>query len=290
MPLTSGPTPGSIRDLTRVGTKLFFTVSTPCAPSPCYGESVRLWKTDGTVGGTRRVSSKDFGLGYSSLTAVGNTLYLVYESSQLWASDGTAAGTRRVRTISSYDPLDNVTSAGGRLFFSANPYDSGADDGVPQLWTSDGTKAGTKPLGTFATGRRLGEVTAVGSSVYFAADDGTNGCCGYQLWRSDGSVVGTTKVSDKFFGPSSSGYPYSANPSGLTNFGGTLYFAAQDAADTASGMELWTSDGTDGGTIQISDIDPNGSSSPSSLLKAGDSLYFTADDGEHGAELWQYTP
>ena len=52
-------------------------------------------------------------------------------------------------------------------------------------------------------------------------------------------------------------------------------------------MELWTSDGTTGGTRLVQDINPGpGSSTPENFIVAGGCLYFSATDGEHGFELW----
>ena len=51
----------------------------------------------------------------------------------------------------------------------------------------------------------------------------------------------------------------SATLGGLTNFNNTLYFAPDDGIN---GVELWTSDGTDAGTVMVKDI------------KAGDAKQF----------------
>ena len=86
-------------------------------------------------------------------------------------------------------------------------------------------------------------------------------------------------------GPSS--WPYS-----LTAVGNTLYFAATDGIN---GIELWKSDGTDGGTVMVRDIYSGGpssnpnylSSNPNYLTAVGNTLYFRADDGINGTELWK---
>ncbi len=72
------------------------------------------------------------------------------------------------------------------------------------------------------------------------------------FWKSDGSSTGTVLVKDITPGSSTSG---SANvgPTFLTNVNGSLYFTAWD---TVSGQELWKSDGTAAGTVQVMDINP----------------------------------
>ncbi|MET1042402.1 MAG: ELWxxDGT repeat protein, partial [Acidimicrobiales bacterium] len=66
---------------------------------------------------------------------------------------------------------------------------------------------------------------------------------------------------------------------------GTLFFSADDGTN---GSELWTSDGTEVGTVLVEDIHPGDySSDPSSLTAHAGTLFFTARDGTHGSELWK---
>jgi len=69
--------------------------------------------------------------------------------------------------------------------------------------------------------------------------------------------------------------------------GGTLYFAADDGIH---GFELWKTDGSEGGTQRMTDINASGHSYPTSVTNVGGTLYFDATDGVHGYQLWSYTP
>ena len=71
-------------------------------------------------------------------------------------------------------------------------------------------------------------------------------------------------------------------PALLTNANGTLYFAAQD---NHGHLELWKSDGTVAGTVQVPSEIP--SSSPSYLENVNGTLYFYTSDGTAPTQLWQ---
>src|SRR5580765_1197602 len=87
------------------------------------------------------------------------------------------------------------------------------------------------------------ELTALNGVLYFVANDSVHG---NELWRSDGTVTGTTLVSDIFPGS------FSANPTHLTNVNGVLYFVSY--ADTQGGYAIWRSDGTTAGTTKVKTI------------------------------------
>ncbi len=88
----------------------------------------------------------------------------------------------------------------------------------------------------------ISELTPFADVLYFTANDVSHGA---ELWRSDGTDIGTQEVADIF--PGSNG----SVPKYLTNFGGVLYFIANDGV---TGKELWKSDGTSVGTMQIIDL------------------------------------
>jgi ELWxxDGT repeat protein len=65
---------------------------------------------------------------------------------------------------------------------------------------------------------------------------------------------------------------------------GRVYFAADDGT---AGRELWTSDGTTGGTAMVADLvaGPNGSA-PSAIFADASRLFFAATGLNLGSELW----
>ena len=96
---------------------------------------------------------------------------------------------------------------------------------------------------------------ATGTVVYFIATTVTEG---EELWKSDGTAVGSVFVKDIYAGINGS------TPQYLTNVNGVLYFTADNGFN---GRELWKSDGTAAGTVLVKDIYTGiNSSNPQSLI------------------------
>jgi ELWxxDGT repeat protein len=74
-------------------------------------------------------------------------------------------------------------------------------------------------------------------------------------------------------------------PGSMAAFDGAVFFAADNGVN---GIELWTSDGTEAGTVMVRDIAPGSAhGGPAGLTAVGRFLLFSAVDGEHGRELWR---
>lgn len=164
-------------------------------------------------------------------------------------------------------------------------------------------------------------MTVLGSNVFFSANDGING---RELWKTDGTNVGTTLYLDLNAGSSNSNpeqlkvlgsfltftaqHPTlgkelfktngtgsltlikdiniagDSNPSNITVVGSDLYFSASNGT---VGQELWKSNGTSLGTLMIKDINPSGDSNASRFTEMGSTVFFVATDGTNGVELWK---
>ncbi|HEV2720664.1 MAG TPA: ELWxxDGT repeat protein, partial [Thermoanaerobaculia bacterium] len=76
----------------------------------------------------------------------------------------------------------------------------------------------------------------------------------------------------------------SSSPAEFAALGDKIFFVA---TTDAAGTELWSTDGTSGGTKLVADIVAgSGSSSPSLLRAVNGVLLFNARDVNHGIELW----
>src|SRR5262249_29871518 len=108
-------------------------------------------------------------------------------------------------------------------------------------------------------------LVVINGETYFSADDGVHGV---ELWKSDGSGIGTVMLKDIAPGSDSS------SPFNLTNVNGRLFFEANFVY--FEGSELWTSDGTPEGTVRLK------TRSFGNLTDVNGTLFFTADYG-----LWK---
>ncbi|MFM9073266.1 MAG: ELWxxDGT repeat protein, partial [Cyanobium sp.] len=140
--------------------------------------------------------------------------------------------------------------------------------------------------------RGPGHLTPVGArALYFSANDGS---CGYELWRSDGTTAGTSRVLDINPGAASS------NPKDLISRGHILYFTA---SDSVNGRQLWATDTLSNTTTPLTSRGMFGPSTQffvqdrgndPNLAIAGETLflsaYFSDSSGStpviSGYELW----
>lgn len=229
-----------------------------------------LWVTLGTDATTTNLGP--FGGSANSIQELqnyNNKIYFAYDDGvhgqEPWVSDGTIAGTKILKDINpgitrSYP--QNFTVANNKLFFIAN-WTNG-------LYVTDGTEANTIVLkSNIVRSFQLEKAMAVlNNFVYFTSDDGTGS--GYGLWKSDGTVAGTTLVQA------------GVNVAGLVH----PYPILNNKMYLSVNNELWVTDGTDAGTHIVKDIYPSGNANPQNFIVYHNHIYFTAKDDTHGEELW----
>ena len=176
----------------------------------------------------------------------------------------------------------------------------GAEDNVP---ANAAFASGVDPFPYLARGRSSPGGTGP-KPDYFLSDPSLPGAVrknlggGAELWRTDGTTAGTTRIEDLEPGPSGS------FPAHLQSFHDYLYFAA---GTTEHGVELWRTlgfiDGAEeygsaelvsaGGAGAVGEqggIFPGpDSSSPQFLTPAGNFLFMAATDPYRGREAWVVT-
>lgn len=276
------PSHGAIYDMVFIDSLLYFRAS-----DGIVGQE--LWISDGTSDGTFPIDLED-GSGSSSpreFTKSGDMVYFQAKTQssgfELWRTDGTPGGTELLELApgeASSSPT-NLFAHNDTLYMNA----------FQTLYKSDGTVAGTIPVdpleGTESS--MLNEddqypflLGGANNLFFFQANDGIHY---FELWKSDGTPEGTGMVEDIFTNEDTY---LNERPRILNAIEGDslLYFVANHPY---YGVELWKSDGTEGGTSIVKDINPGaagGVQNYFAVTNAGAKLLFFANDGVNGLEIW----
>jgi ELWxxDGT repeat protein len=161
--------------LTNVNGTLFFVAND--------GTGNHLWKSDGTTGGTVKVTTTFLNPSY--LVNYNNTLYFS-DNGRLCKSDGTNLGTVAVTPSAG---IVKLTVAGNTLYFL------GVDSNGYELWKSDGTTAGTALVKDIFVGS-AGQVSSqvqlsnINGTLYFNPLDGI----GNFIYKTNGTLAGTIRA------------------------------------------------------------------------------------------------
>lgn len=226
--------------------------------------SPELWRTDGTIPGTIRLTATHPEVPLFGDTLVGDKFFFLDTNTntrtgvQWWVTDGTNNGTHEL-------PVVNVPSRGsnpshlvnrnGRLLFFTQDFPSATSAGTlypfpAMLWSSDGTEAGTIPLASFTESRIFDEQP---QNSFLSSDGILYFSAGGQLWRSDGTPSGTSQVTHINQPPDTFPLPTGLDPNDFVELNHTLYFFGTDGVH---GYQLWRSDGTETGTVPVTNVDP----------------------------------
>lgn len=245
-------------------------------------DGVELWNTDGTDTGTEMVSDIN-----PSASSQPMDMYNLSDTLIFVANDGNGFELWRSNGISA-TMIQDIQPPGADTVHISGIYNNyvyfGADNGTTgvELWKTDGTTANTSLVKDINLGAGLSSdplwFESYNGAMYFGSHTSTN----YQwsLFKTDGSVGNATELKS---GGGASDFTVSFEHG--RKAGGYLYFSGYTSAD---GNELWRSDGTPGGTVEVKDINPGAvESAPTNMIEMGTLLIFVADDGVNGRELWK---
>ncbi len=256
-----GGVTSNLRTFVSANGTLFFTVDVEM--------ETQLWTSDGTIGGTTQiltpgialtVDDPSMGALNTHATDVDGQVFF-FSTDKLYRTDGESV--YEVQTIVdgefseiTFDNLDgevlaSTTVANGSMFFTL--LRTGADNDLYRTKIATDIHGQTNyvvEVLSVRNGDRFvygpDNIFDVDGTVFFrgAAELNDNSPQNFELWRTDGTVDGTVKVSEI----NQNGDGIAEQPE-FTNVNGTLFFKGKESND----LRLWKSDGTDAGT-QLVDI------------------------------------
>ena len=195
--------------------------------------------------------------------------------SSIWVTDATLPGTVQISPDIKFEYDFSLLS--GKLIFRGSTAATGAE-----VYITDGTPTGTilvSDIVTGAIGSAPANMVLMNGFIYFTAETAAQG---RELWRTDGTPGGTTLVKDIISGTDGA---FSSTSNELFSNGTYLLFAGNTPS---SGIELYKSDGTSGGTDVLKDINPSSdSSNPRFFYQYNSITLFAATDADHGGEIWK---
>ncbi len=232
-----------------------------------------LWISDGTSTGTQLL--KDLNPNVSSspnyFVKIQNKLFFrANNNDEVWQTDGTSAGTAFIQVIPKPDGISSTNIINPEFIYTSNNqlffknYDS---QNNYELWKSDGIN--TSMVKNIITGGQSSggndKKVKIGKIWYFSASDHR----GSELWKSDGTIEGTTIVKDISIGANST---FIREIVAIENI---VYFIAFSTNDNL--RRLWRSDGSESGTFEIplsSGLPQNYHVNPELLTVVGNKLFF----------------
>ncbi|MDX1971149.1 MAG: hypothetical protein SFY68_01320, partial [Candidatus Sumerlaeia bacterium] len=298
---------------------------------------VELWRTGGTPQTTNLVADMNpgtagsfpnflgaFGAGFSTDPAVYIAATTATQGREMFLSDGTSQGTvflgdLEPGSVGVFDLPENdqkafeIAALNAGTFFLEN--NTPQPDVFPlfttangyELWASQGTAQTTVLLGNINPGDGSSIVSESGdfafefdyvtnftnlrSVLVFAATDGANGV---ELWRTNGTPSGTFLLKDFVTAPGVSGFGDQLLSLNQVNNNAVFLVNAP-----VSGLELWVTNGSQGGTNLLKDIIPGTGtpfqpnffglapisiSNPTTFIPSR--LLFLATTPAEGTELW----
>lgn len=217
------------------------------------------------------------------------------EGIEPWITDGTPEGTLIIGDIApgvaNSNPADFTDAGPEKFFFTAGTSALGrelyiVDSGGPTLLKDINEEGNSLASNLFWN--------ASSNTLFFAAQASSGNV---ELWKSNGTELGTVLVKDLNGGSLNNPESVGSNPAGFVAIGSTVYFAA---TSFNNGRELYKSDGTPGNTEIVKDINfGQNSANPDEIVvmpATGSSrkLYFVASGAggtnnsqNTGRELWK---
>ncbi|MCE7924194.1 MAG: T9SS C-terminal target domain-containing protein [Haliscomenobacteraceae bacterium CHB4] len=231
-----------------------------------------IWRSDGTTDGTFELLTLP-GSNLTDLITAGDSIFFVQtftglnQPYYLWTTDGTIGGSYNLGQINADGNLDNLLEINGYLVYSTYSISPAARNLHVRNFASI-------PFPGYIYNEFSGLEIIVDRLFIFGPPFNDGISFKYFLWSFQNGQLELLKDFASVTG-------YFITPLGikdrLVGLGEKVIFGAGMTTDN---LELWTSDGTSGGTYELRDINPFGSSNPDNFVRFDDAHWlFTAFDG-----------
>lgn len=303
---------GLVKMISPAGNRAVFTVSSA------------LWSTDGTAEGTQLLPMS-VNFDNDQWVTFGQSLLIVGSSmasgEELWRTDGTVAGTSLVKDInpgaeSAYPQSFHVN--GDMVYFTAKTAAAGFE-----AWKSNGTPEGTVLIkdirpgsadgsgwNFFTFGDRVGFLGLVPPNYSYTglylSDGTTNGTVLAYTFSSTPQKTPVVFKNEIYFGDTFAlkavdgtgapvrkieiGTPLVTTPVLKKVVGNRLFFEAYSGQGTNADAQVWSTDGTDAGTVQVgglhSVLSSDSYAKPELMAEISGKLVLPSSDASHGMEMW----
>ncbi|MBI2381501.1 MAG: hypothetical protein HYV16_12185 [Gammaproteobacteria bacterium] len=208
------------------------------------------WISDGTKEGTWSLDEVTGSTRIQNVAVKSNDHIFLKTENGCWETDGTRAGTKPIDRQAWDDLAYSIWFQGAYYFVH---YEDVAGSSQLTLMSRESAVVSAKPLAALAPLGKLsfdlygmGKV-ATSDAVYFSVQDGFTGHT--TLWRSNGTAAGTVSL----LTPEADAERLYLSSDDFVAVGKYLYFPWRTRA---AGTELWTTDGTAGGTRMVTDYAP----------------------------------
>jgi ELWxxDGT repeat protein len=237
-------------DFLMLGNKFLFTVTYTATPG--------LWTSDGTEAGTVRISSKIYPIPNTICSYKGKAYFIAREGdpntglSEIYETDGTSAGTKKIFAVTSSFSQPTYIVAGVKgLYVNIGTYPG----------TTNYFNLSTKTMTELHSYKERVSLRSTKNKDYLFVQNNADPKSLNELRETDGTVAGTKAIATL----------------SLLDFqivAAESYIAF--TAKGANGTELWVTDGTAKGTVEIDLNKGTESSNPTDLTRIGNQIYFAA--------------